>query len=108
MAFRLFPSQLPQGNTKAYPVTATDVAVDDDGGNGDMTRAGAAFPFRTKLLMDLNIWGAKSVEGASQIRFRMRVYLRSQVARIEQHEFGGAGLGGAHLNNKILQVVASA
>ena len=108
MAFGLFPSQLSQGDAQAYPVAAADVTVDDDGSDRDMTRAGATFPCRTKLLVDFNIGCTQFIECARQIGLRVRTHLRRQVTRVEQHEFGSAGFGGAHLNDKVLQVIASA
>ena len=73
-----------------------------------MTRAGATLPCGAKFLVDLDIRSAQFIERARQIGFRVRMYLRCQVARVEQHEFGITGLRGADLNNKVLQVVASA
>lgn len=66
--------QLAQRDAKAYPVTAADIAVDDHGGDPGMMRA-AAFQFRAKFLMDLDIRGRQFIECTSQAGFRMCVCL---------------------------------
>jgi hypothetical protein len=38
----------------------------------------------------------------------MRAYLRYQIARVEQHEFSGVGLGRANFNDKTLEVTTGA
>ena len=75
--------QLPQGDTKAYPVAATDIAVDDDRSDRGMKRAGAALQCSSKFLVDLDIRGAEFVERTRQARLRVSTHLRRQITWVE-------------------------
>jgi hypothetical protein len=56
VATSAFRTQLPQGNTKAYPVAATDVAVDDDSSDRGVVKACTVLQFRAKFFVDLDVW----------------------------------------------------
>jgi len=49
-------TQLAQGNAKAYPVAATDVAVDDDGSDRAVVKACAVLQFCAKFIVNLDVW----------------------------------------------------
>ncbi|BDU21785.1 hypothetical protein DYGSA30_32420 [Dyella sp. GSA-30] len=99
--------QLTKRDAEAYPVTAADIAVDNHGSDPGMMRT-AAFQLRAEFLVDLDIGGCQFIESTGQAGFRVRVCLRCQVTWVEQNEFGGMGLDGTHLNNKVPQITTSA
>jgi hypothetical protein len=108
VATSVFRIQLSQGNAKAYPVAAGDVAADDDSSDRCVVEAWAVFQFCSKFFVNLDVRGVQVVECIGETSFGVRVHLLYQIAWAKQYEFSGVGFCRAHLNNKTMKIIASA
>ena len=95
--------QAPQGEAKADPIAATDIAVDNDRGYRGLVQAGAALKPVTEFVVHVDIWRTEVVNSLAQARLGMRAHFGCQTARIEQHEFGDLGPGRTHQRDEIAQ-----